>query len=79
KKTINAFHPDEDAWIMLLHHKLKGTVEAGHNIKFPGPAPISEAFNNFFAGKILKDANGNDLLLPREPRDEISIKGKLGH
>jgi hypothetical protein len=75
RRANNMFQPAEDAWMMLLHLKLKGVVEAGHNIKLAGPTYIVEAFNNFFEDKVLPDCDG----VPCEARDETSIKGRLGH
>lgn len=76
-KRVNVFfHPKEEAWLVLFHKKIKLVVEAGHMIKLPGPVPTMESFNKFFVGKILQDAGGDDLL-PREPRDETSMKSKF--
>jgi hypothetical protein len=76
KKNTYSYMPLEDAWMELFHGKLRATVEAGHAIKLPGPVPISEAFNAFFEGKVLKDAKGADV--PSRPaRDVVSIRGKL--
>jgi hypothetical protein len=78
-KRVNVFfHPEEEAWLMLFHKKIKLVVEAGHMIKLPGPVPAMEFFNKFFVGKVLQDAEGDDLL-PREPRDESSMKSKFQH
>ncbi|KAH3957137.1 hypothetical protein HBH51_229150 [Parastagonospora nodorum] len=78
-KRVNVFfHPEEEAWLMLFHKKIKLVVEAGHMIKLPGPVPTMEFFNKLFVGKVLQDAEGDDLL-PREPRDESSMKSKFQH
>jgi hypothetical protein len=76
KKNTYSYMPLEDAWMELLHGKLRATVEAGHAIKLPGPVPISEAFNAFFEGKVLRDAKGADIT-SRPARDVVSIRGKL--
>jgi hypothetical protein len=69
------YTPLEDAWLLLFTRKVRAVVEAGHLIKTPGPQPTTDAFNAFFAGKVLKDEAGDDLL-PRAARDETSIRGK---
>jgi hypothetical protein len=78
KRTHNMYLPDEEAWLMLFHNKIKLVVEAGHNIKLAGPVATMERFNDFFLGKVLRGPGGEDLP-PREARDEISMKGKLYH
>jgi hypothetical protein len=65
----------EDAWLLLFTQKVRAVVEAGYLIKTPGPQPTTDVFNAFFAGKVLKDEAGGDLL-PRTVRDETSIRGK---
>jgi hypothetical protein len=78
-KRINIlFHPEEDAWLTLFHHKLRVVVEAGHNIQMPGPTPTVKALNKFFVGRVLQDSDGEDML-PRAPREEVSMKAKLNH
>ncbi|KAI4658276.1 uncharacterized protein J4E79_007258 [Alternaria viburni] len=53
-------------------HKL--TIKLHNNVT--GPVSVMEAFNAFFEGKVLKDANGADA--PSRPqRDVSSIRGKL--
>lgn len=74
KNPSNMFRPAEAACILLFHLKLCGALEAGHNIKYPGPSGVTAEFNNFFVGKVLPDTD-----TPRKARDETSIKGKLGH
>ncbi|KAF1828657.1 hypothetical protein BDW02DRAFT_478134, partial [Decorospora gaudefroyi] len=69
----------EEAWIMLHHAKVRAVIEAGHNIKIPGPVPVMEAFNTYFAGKVFKDEMGEGVLPPRPTRDLHSIRGKLGN
>ncbi|KAI4654250.1 uncharacterized protein J4E78_007295 [Alternaria triticimaculans] len=76
KKAAYPYTPLEDAWMTLFHRKLRATIDAGHVIKIPGPVSVMEAFNAFFEGKVLKDANGADA--PSRPqRDVSSIRGKL--
>ncbi|KAI4607487.1 hypothetical protein J4E80_009600 [Alternaria sp. BMP 0032] len=76
KKAAYPYTPLEDAWMTLFHRKLRATIDAGHVIKLPGPVSVMEAFNAFFEGKVLKDANGADA--PSRPqRDVSSIRGKL--
>jgi len=76
KKAAYPYTPLEDAWMTLFHRKLRATIDAGHVIKIPGPVSVMEAFNAFFDGKVLKDANGADA--PSRPqRDVSSIRGKL--
>lgn len=76
KKATYPYTPLEDAWMTLFHRKLRATIDAGHVIKLPGPVPVMDAFNTFFEGKVLKDANGADA--PSRPqRDVSSIRGKL--
>lgn len=70
------YFPIEEAWLLLLHKKIKAVVEAGHNVKISTLYMIVKAFNQFFLHKILRDANGHDLL-PREARDEVSLHGKI--
>ena len=76
KQTKHSFHAEEDAWLLLLHSKIKAAAKAGRTIKLPGPAAIATAFNAFFEGRVLKDRHGCDLP-PREARGEKSIKGKM--
>lgn len=73
---ISDFVPEETAWLLLAHKKMKATVEAGFAIKIPGGAAISHAFNDFFEGKVLKDKHGVDLP-PRQPRQVKSLTSKL--
>lgn len=76
-KQIKAFfHPEEDAWLLLFHSKIKVAAEAGHNIKLPGPSAVLVAFNAFFEGRVLKDERGRDLP-SRQAREENSMKGKI--
>ncbi|KAJ4985192.1 hypothetical protein SVAN01_09328 [Stagonosporopsis vannaccii] len=70
------FHPDEDAWLLLFHSKIKAAAEAGRNIKLPGPLAVLMVFNAFFEGRVLKDERGQDLP-PRRARKENSMKGKI--
>jgi hypothetical protein len=76
KKNVLMYTPLEDAWMTLFHRKLRATIEAGHNIKLPGPSNIMVPFNAFFEGKTLKDTNG-EAVGPRPARDATSIRGKL--
>lgn len=76
KKVKAWYHPDEIAWLLLLHQRVKAAVEAGRKIRLPGPAALTLAFNVFFEGRVLQDEHGVDLS-PREARDEQSIKGKI--
>jgi hypothetical protein len=78
-RRINIFfHPEEEAWLMLFHHKLRVVVEAGHSNQMPGLVPTLKALNQFFVGKVLQGAEGEDML-PRTAREEVSMKGKLNH
>jgi hypothetical protein len=70
--------PEEVDYLLLLFKKIKAVVEAGHNVKIPGGVPITEEFNKFFVGKVLKDEHGADLP-PREMREVLSIHSKLYH
>jgi hypothetical protein len=76
KKNVIVYTPLEDAWMTLFHRKLRATIEAGHLVKIPGPASVLVAFNAYFEGRALRDANGEDVG-PRPSRDAISIRGKL--
>lgn len=76
KKAKALYHPDENAWLLLLHKKVKAAVEAGRKIRVPGPVPLTLAFNAFFEGRVLQDERGMDLP-PREAREEASIKAKI--
>jgi hypothetical protein len=78
KRTHTPYLPEEEAWLILLHKKLKLVIEAGYNIRFLGPTSVMDSFNEFFLGKVLQGADGWEQP-PREARDEISIKGKLYH
>jgi hypothetical protein len=73
-----AYLPEEVDYLLLLFKKIKAVVEAGHNVKIPGGVPITEEFNKFFVGKVLKDEHGADLP-PREMREVLSIHSKLYH
>jgi hypothetical protein len=76
KKTYTWFTPVEDAWLMLHLRKVRAAIEAGHDVKTPGPTIIMEAFNAFFAGKVFKDEAGN-AMAPRPARDAESIRSKV--
>ncbi|KAJ4371097.1 hypothetical protein N0V83_004313 [Neocucurbitaria cava] len=76
KSLYMPYSPEEDAWLVLYHKKLKATVEAGNIVKLPGPVPTTEAFNRFFEGKVQKDGDGIDQP-PHPAREETSIKGKI--
>ncbi|KAF9699934.1 hypothetical protein EKO04_001707 [Ascochyta lentis] len=76
KRVKVPYHPDENAWLLLLCKKVKAAAELGRKIKNPGPAVITPLFNAFFEGRILQDEHGGDLP-PREAREELSIKGKI--
>lgn len=70
------FHPEEDAWLLLFHTKVKAAAEAGRNIKLPGPPAVLRVFNSFFEGRVMKDERGDDLP-PRRSREETSLRGKV--
>jgi hypothetical protein len=78
KRSHKIYLPIEEAWLILFHKKIKLVVEAGHNVKLAGPFATMERFNEFFAGKVLRDPGGENLP-PRGAREEISMKGKLYH
>ncbi|KAF2791944.1 hypothetical protein K505DRAFT_363366 [Melanomma pulvis-pyrius CBS 109.77] len=75
-KTNVIYEPDEEAFLLLMHHKIKATAAGPASIQAPGPALILKAFNSFFASKIIKDKHGKSLP-PRAPRDEKSFSAKL--
>lgn len=66
------WQPIEDSYILLLYKKVLSAAERGHAIRAPGPTPLTEAFNNFFVGKVI----AHDLPAC-EPRREPSIKSHL--
>ena len=76
KKQVVVYTPSENAWLDLLHRKLRGTVEAGHVFKLPGPVPVTEAFNEYFEGRVVKAADGEDAP-PRSARNQYSVRTKL--
>ncbi|RMZ74490.1 hect-domain-containing protein [Pyrenophora seminiperda CCB06] len=65
------YTPTEDAWLNILHRKLRGAVEAGHMFKCPTHDHMREAFNAHFEGKTLKAADGMDA----PPRTSRSVSG----
>jgi hypothetical protein len=76
KKAHVNYSPVEDAWLMLHHRKIRGAIEAGHELKTPGPTLIVEAFNAFFRGKVFTDEAGDVVTVP--VREYESIRGKFG-
>ncbi|KAJ8119094.1 hypothetical protein OPT61_g60 [Boeremia exigua] len=76
-KQVRAFfHPEEDAWLILFHTKVKSAAEAGQDFKLPGHAAILTSFNTFFEGRIMRDEHGQELP-PRQAREEKSMKSKV--
>jgi hypothetical protein len=61
---------------MLYHRKVRAAIEAGHDVKTPGPTSITKPFNAWFAGKVFEHDTGNDMA-PRPARDAASLRGKL--
>lgn len=78
KRGHSLYSEDEVAWFQLFHAKLRGVIDAGTLIKIPGPVPIREAFNAYFAGKPLSDSDGDaDDTGVRPSRGFDAIRGKL--
>ncbi|RAR16446.1 hypothetical protein DDE83_000011 [Stemphylium lycopersici] len=78
KRGHSLYSEDEVAWFQLFHAKLRGVIDAGTLIKIPGPVPIREAFNAYFAGKPLSDSDGDaDDTGVRPSRGFDIIRGKL--
>ncbi|KAH7396952.1 hypothetical protein DE146DRAFT_614732 [Phaeosphaeria sp. MPI-PUGE-AT-0046c] len=66
------WQPIEDSYLLLFYKKILEAVKGGHTVRSPGPTPLTDAFNNFFVGKVLAPD------LPAcQPRGEASLKGKL--
>lgn len=78
RRPLQMYHPDEEAWLILYHKKVKAVIDAGHLVKTPRSTAIVEAFNGFFEGRVLKNSKGEDMAA-REPRGEITIRNKLTH
>ncbi|KAF2029544.1 hypothetical protein EK21DRAFT_89639 [Setomelanomma holmii] len=76
KRVMNMWSPEETAWMVLLHQKIKGTIEAGNIVKLVGPAFLVDAYNAFWEGKVLQDSDSEDLPA-REAHDDVSVKAKL--
>ncbi|KAF1911469.1 hypothetical protein BDU57DRAFT_524605 [Ampelomyces quisqualis] len=76
ERVVMPYFPAEEAWLLLLHKKIKAVVEAGHKVKMPTLWMMVDGFNAFFQGQVLQDVDGHDLF-PRDARDGVSIKGKL--
>ncbi|KAH6632904.1 hypothetical protein C7974DRAFT_391757 [Boeremia exigua] len=76
KQAKAFFHPEEEAWLLLFHSKVKAAAEAGHNIKLPGASAVVKVFNKFFEDRVLKDERGENLP-PRQEREEKSMKNKI--
>jgi hypothetical protein len=74
KKRENpvGFHKDEDAWFTLFFEKIKGVVANSSHIEMPSDALTYKLFNDFFAGKVLKNADGQSLA-PRVSRHTGTI------
>ncbi|KAF2449681.1 hypothetical protein P171DRAFT_517351 [Karstenula rhodostoma CBS 690.94] len=75
-KTVLMWHKDEEAWLELFWQLL--IVEAGkHGIESPLPKIIRAEFNEFFNGKVLHSASGEELE-PRGDRGSGPFSSKLG-
>ncbi|KAK7181204.1 hypothetical protein PSPO01_12681 [Paraphaeosphaeria sporulosa] len=77
-KTVLMWHKDEEAWIELFYQLL--VVEAQERecgIEPPKPKTIREKFNEFFVGKVLLSAGGEELD-PRVERGPGPFTSKLG-
>jgi hypothetical protein len=76
KKKNIAYTPDEDAFLIIMHRKIKHAASGSTPIKAPAPAAILNTFNHFFAFKTRTSAYGT-LIQTRKPRDEKSFSAKL--
>lgn len=74
KKVL--FAPAEDAWLNLFHEKTYAVAKGASAIGMPTVSMVREAFNEFFEGKLLVDAKGNQLPA-REARENTSFRGKF--
>lgn len=79
KKVHKPYTDEENAWFDLFHAKIRAAIEAGAVIKIPGPIPILEAFNSFFAGSVSDDdiIGEGETHGVKEARSYVSIRCKL--
>jgi hypothetical protein len=75
-KHVNLFHEIEDDWLELF---VDVSIAQGLKkpVKFAGTTYVAAQFNEFFEGKVLKDADGK-ASAPRCHRENSAFSSKIG-